>query len=83
VPISSTRSAPEKAQRLDHAGHQRWLRGHLPVSDRDRLVEVGAPNRLGRHELSARDASNRLQHPLVANPGGADRVQEFVDSRST
>ena len=76
VLISSTWLSGEGRERLDHPGHQRWLCRHLPASDRDRPVEVGARRRLRGHELNPRHPG-RLQHPLVRNAGAVDHAQEL------
>ena len=65
-------------ERLDHPRDERRLGRHLVVWYRDRLVEVGHADGRVRHEVRARDRSNRREHAIVADPARQDGGDQIV-----
>jgi hypothetical protein len=61
---------PGQAQRLHHPGDQAWLRGHLPVRDLDRLVQVRQLGRCRRHEARPRHGAERGDDPRIPDTLG-------------
>jgi deoxyribonuclease V len=65
-----------QCERLHHPRHERRLGRDLVVRDRQRHVEVGSLDELGRNEVRPRNGAEGLKNPLVTDPVAADRLDE-------
>lgn len=68
-------SRPER-QRLEHRCHERRLRRHLPVGNRNRFVPVGVRTVASRHEARPRYGGDGLKHTLVADARPTNEPRE-------
>lgn len=67
---------PRQPERLDHPSYEGRLRRDLVVRDGNGCVGVRASGELHRNEARARHDCKSLQHALVGDPVGADRLDE-------
>ena len=68
-------------QRLGHVADDVGLRDRLAVADGDGTILVGAAAQIVRHELLARHADQRVEHPSIADAARLDLLGDHPRSR--